>query len=273
MPIRERLQFEDVEGVRVGRVGWGLNTVFVVYRIGDVLIDTGPSNQWRPVRSFVSELPPRRLLLTHHHEDHSGNAARLAKLYDLLPEAPEASRDKLRRGYRTPPMQRFIWGSPRRVEAAALPERIDLPAGDPLIPIHTPGHSKDHHCLFRPECRALFTGDLFLSRRLTHMRIDEDLAVLMQSLADVLKLDFDVALCSHRGVAEDGRSAMADKLAFLKQLCADARRLHDDGVPEGDAVRRLLGPEDAVSHLSRYNISKRNLYRQAVQAADAAQPE
>lgn len=263
MPIRQRLQFEDVEAVRVGRLSTGINTTFVVYRIGDTLIDTGPSNQWRPVRAFVAEKPPERLLLTHHHEDHSGNASRLARLYDLTPLAPEASRAKLRRGYRTPPVQRFVWGRPYPVTTDPLPDRISLPAGDTLVPVHTPGHAKDHHCLFRPERRALFSGDMFLSRRLTHMRSDEDLAVLMQSLAKLLELDFDVILCSHRGPTEDGHAAMAEKLAFLKQLCLDARRLQTEGVPEKVATQRLLGPEDFLSRLSFGNISKRNLYRQA----------
>ena len=263
MPIRQRMHVGDVEAVRVGRLQSGINTTFVVYRIGDTLIDAGPSNQWRAVRAFVAEKAPRRLVLTHHHEDHSGNASRVARLYGLKPLAPEMSRDKLRRGYRTPPVQRFVWGPPRPVETDPLPDRIVLPAGDTLMPIHTPGHAKDHHCLFRPEHRALFSGDMFLSRRLTHMRADEDLALLMRSLAELLKLDFELVFCAHRGPAEDGFAAMTEKLAFLKQLCLDARHLHNEGVPENVGTERLLGPEDFLSKLSFGNISKRNLYRQA----------
>lgn len=264
MPIRERLRFNDIDGARVGRLNMGISTTFILYRIGSTLIDSGPSNQWSACRDFFDESPPERLLLTHHHEDHSGNAADVAKRYQLKPLAPELSRAKLKRGFRIPPIQRLAWGHAQPVATEPLPEAIPMPEGGRLLPVHAPGHAKDMVCLWWPERGYLFTGDLYLSKKLTHFRGDENLARLMESIAEVLKLDFQTVICSHRGVVEDGKSALALKLDYLKNLCGEARELRRQGVGERAAVKRLLGPENLLSRLSFYNISKRNLYRQAL---------
>ena len=58
MPIRKEYRFDNGEhsvlGTRVGRFNLGINTTFIVYRMGDTLIDTGPSNQWREVSRYWS---------------------------------------------------------------------------------------------------------------------------------------------------------------------------------------------------------------------------
>jgi glyoxylase-like metal-dependent hydrolase (beta-lactamase superfamily II) len=44
-------------------------------------------------------------LITHHHEDHSGNANRISQLKKLLPYAPLLGQEKLAKGYPTPLLQ------------------------------------------------------------------------------------------------------------------------------------------------------------------------
>ena len=78
MAEHQRLRHGDVEGLRVGRFGGKVNTTCILWRIGDTLIDTGPPSDWRPVRRFAGERSLRRVVVTHHHEDHAGNLARLA---------------------------------------------------------------------------------------------------------------------------------------------------------------------------------------------------
>lgn len=251
MPIRETFAFRDVRGARVGRFGFGINSTAIVYRIGPTVIDAGPPNQWPSVRRFLDRRPPRRLLLTHHHEDHAGNASRIARRYGLTPLAPARSHDRL------------AWGSPRPVETDPLPSRVELEDGSWLEVIPAPGHTDDMVCLLWAANGILFTADLYLSRRVTHLRADEDLGRLMQSIEQVLRLDFDAVLCAHRGVVEDGKQAFRDKLDWLGRLVDDVRELRQQGIGEGEVRRRLLGREDLVSWASVLNISKRNLIRQA----------
>lgn len=92
MSIRQHYKYEVVEGFKVGRFNLGINTQFIVYWIADTVIDTGPSNQWKYVKSFLLQQPVRQLLLTHQHEDHSGSAQK----FNLTPRAPSLSQEKLK---------------------------------------------------------------------------------------------------------------------------------------------------------------------------------
>ena len=265
MPIRQRYQLDQVEGAKVGRFNTGINSTFIVYRIGDTLIDSGPSNQWRAVRSFVAEMPPATLLLTHHHEDHSGNAARIARQYRLTPFAPELGRKKLASGFYIPPMQQLIWGKAQPVETRPLPNTFELANGMKLATVHTPGHAKDLHCLYFPDQGWLFTADMFLARNLKYFRSDERLDEMIDSLRKLLALDFDVIFCAHRGIIEEGKRPLADKLNNLLDLCHRAQMLHEKGVEIEQIVVELVGPEDWMARLTRYNFSKRNLIAEALQ--------
>lgn len=264
MPIRNRYQFHTVEGVRVGRYKMRLTSSAIVYRMGETLIDSGPSNQWREVLSFVAEAPINQLLLTHHHEDHSGNAARIARQYGLVPYAPELSRKKLAAGFWISPMQRLIWGRSQPVETQPLPDRIALTNGSELVAIHTPGHAKDLHCFYLPEDGWLFTADLYIARRLKYLRTDEDLGQLIQSINKVLTYDFAVVFCTHRGIIEKGKERLGEKRDNLLAFCQQAQALHHKGIELNEIVFRLLGKAGWVDRLTNYNVSKRNLVVQAL---------
>ncbi len=142
MSVRKHYQYKDVVGMKVGRINQGLNTNFIVYRMGETIIDSGPSNQWKYVKRFLDKSKVSQLLLTHHHEDHSGNAHYISKEYNIVPKAPQLARAKLKAGYKTPLMQRLVWGSLIPVETTALNECEYLTDGTKIIPVHTPGHAK-----------------------------------------------------------------------------------------------------------------------------------
>ena len=65
---------------------------------------------------------------------------------------------------------------------------------------------------------------------MTHLRTDEDLGRLVQSIEEVLRLDFDAVLCAHRGVVEDRKQALRDKIDWLSGLGEQARELQRQGL-------------------------------------------
>ncbi|MEM7335131.1 MAG: MBL fold metallo-hydrolase [Chloroflexota bacterium] len=264
MPIRKRYECQGVTGAKVGRFNWSLTSTFIIYRIGGTLIDCGPTNQWRVTREFVSEAPVKELLLTHHHEDHSGNAAKIAKANRLVPYAPELGRKKLANGFRIPLIQQIIWGKLDPVETQPLPQQMTLVNGMNVTAVHTPGHAKDLHCLYFPEPGWLFTADMFIARKIKMLRSDENLQHLMDSLEKLITLDFDVIFCAHRGPVEEGAQPLIDKLNNLKQLCYEAQSLHEKGASVEQIVVELLGPEEAMARSTGLNISKRNMIREAL---------
>lgn len=261
MSVRKHYQYKDVTGIKVGRLNQGLNTNFIVYRIGETVIDSGPSNQWKYVKPFLDGSKVSQLLLTHHHEDHSGNAHSISKEYNIVPKAPELAQAKLKAGYKTPLMQRLVWGSLIPVETIALNGCEYLADGTKIIPVHTPGHAKDLTCYFLPEKKYFFSGDLFIAPKLKLLRSDENLEQLLQSINKVLDLDFDILFCPHGGIIENGKDALKAKKDSVLSLAGKAQALNKEGLGLNDIVIDLLGKEDMVAKLTNGNFCKANLIK------------
>jgi glyoxylase-like metal-dependent hydrolase (beta-lactamase superfamily II) len=265
--VSKRVEHESVAGIRVGRFGGKINTTCIVWRIGSSVIDTGPPNQWPAVRRFVRERTVERVLLTHHHEDHSGNAARIRSEFGVGVFAPPGAIPPLRDGFPLRPYQHVVWGRPPRMEAVPVPDFVDAGDGYALRAVHSPGHSPDMTCYLEPERGWLITGDLFLSKRTRYLRIDEDLSSLLASLRRILDEEFDTLFCSHRGVVKDGKDAIRVKLEGLEELCGKVRALGDEGRSEGEIARELLGREDLISWITGFHMSKRSLVRGCLRAS------
>lgn len=258
MSVLDSFRYKDLDALRVGRFDLGINTSFIVYRLRDTIIDTGPSNQWKYVKPFIQSAPFHQLLLTHHHEDHSGNAGRIHKLTGVQPIAPANTVEILKRGFRIPPMQKLIWGSAGKADAAVLPEEVRI-GGESVAPIFTPGHAKDMTCYLLPDRGWLFSADLYIANYLKFLRSDEHVPTLLESIRQVLDHDFDVILCPHRGVVEQGEQRLREKYDYLLNLAAQAQELERQGQGAEVIAQKLLGKENLMSILSRYNFSKRNL--------------
>ena len=262
MPVRQLYQHQRVQGVKVGRFNHGINTQFIVYRMGSTVIDAGPSNQWRHVAKFLKKEPVKQLLLTHHHEDHSGNAQRIAKLFSITPKAPKLAQAKLATGYPTPLLQKIVWGSPRPVHTLNLADTEFLEDATKVIPVHTPGHAKDLTCFHVPSEGYFFSGDLYIAKTIKMLRKDEDLIELINSLRKVQQLDFTTLFCPHGGIIQDGKQALQLKLNNILQLCSEVKELAEKGWPIDQIAQYLLGPEDATAKLTNGNFSKTNLIKQ-----------
>jgi len=262
MPVRQHYTHEIVEGRKVGRLDKGINTQFIVYRMNETVIDAGPSNQWRHVRSFLDQVPVKQLLLTHHHEDHSGNAQRIADRFDLVPKAPRLSQQKLANGYPTPMIQKIVWGNPRPVKTETLGETEYLADGSSILSVATPGHAKDLTCYLLPEQGYFFSGDLYIAKTIKLLRSDEDLPQMITSLKKAISLDFEVLFCPHGGVFKDGKKALQGKLKNILELCSKVQELDQRGWDENQITLKLLGQEDMIGKLSRGNFSRLNLVTQ-----------
>ena len=259
MSVLARFQHEDLDAFRVGRFNLGINTSFILYRIGGTVFDTGSTNQWHLVKDFIREKPLEQLILTHHHEDHAGNAGNIQRMTGVTPIAPELTGEKLRTGFKIPLFQKLIWGSPGKASAAILPDEIQLSSGESIQAIYTPGHARDMTCYLLPDRGWLFTADLYIANRLKLLRIDEDIPTLLNSIQKVLTYDFDTLFCPHRGVVPEGQQRLQEKYNFIVNLAGEAQHLHQKGLSVIDISDQLLGKEGWFSILSGYNFSKRNL--------------
>ncbi|MGI9283447.1 MAG: MBL fold metallo-hydrolase [Endozoicomonas sp.] len=261
MSVLERFQNQDLDAIRVGRFNLGVNTSFIVYRLGETVIDTGPSNQWRFVKPFIAEKPLEQLLITHHHEDHAGNIGRISQMTGVTPLAPELSLEKLRKGYSTPLMQKLVWGSPGKAEAKPLPGEISLGSGERIEAIFAPGHAKDMTCYLLPERGWLFSADLYIANHLKMLRADEDISTLLKSTLQVLDYDFELICCPHRGLVKEGKKKLREKYDYIINLAGEVQALNQKGASVIEITDQLLGKESVISLISGYNFSKRNLVK------------
>jgi glyoxylase-like metal-dependent hydrolase (beta-lactamase superfamily II) len=257
--MTERFQHGEVEGLRVGRFPIRANTTCILYRLGSTVIDTGPPNQWRAVRTFLAERAVRQVVVTHHHEDHSGNLAPIRRRFQAPVYSPRLGLGELVSGFPLRAYQRLFWGRPEPVEAQALPEQVPLGDGRALAVIPAPGHSADMTCFLDRERGWLFGGDLYIAGRTRLLRQDEDLRSEIASLRRVLAYEFDTLFCAHRGVLPAGKAALRRKLDFLESLCQRVADLHRQGSSPREITRRLLGREGLMTLVTGFHFSKRNL--------------
>jgi len=238
------------------------------YLVDGLLLDCGPPAAAHELLRFLEGRRLEGLVLTHHHEDHVGAAAALARR-GLVPRIHAAGVRPLNHGFPVQPYRRLVWGMPARVAAEPLGTEVRTRALS-LEVIHTPGHSPDHVCLFEPQRGWLFTGDLFLGERLRYLRRDEDLGALIASLRAVADRPARQVFCAHRGVVHDGPGALRRKLQLLEELRGRILDLLGRGLAQKEIARRLLGPEGPITWLSLGHFSARNFVRAV---ARASQPD
>ncbi|MFQ5632783.1 MAG: MBL fold metallo-hydrolase, partial [bacterium] len=114
MAIVEKLKHYNVEGIRLGRFTSKIYTTCIVYRLGTTVIDTGPPNQWKFVRTFLHEKKIHQVLITHHHEDHGGNGARLQTEMNAPVLSHRNGVSNHAKGFPLQIYRRITWGTPAK---------------------------------------------------------------------------------------------------------------------------------------------------------------
>lgn len=236
--------YGDVRYFRMARTFLGRAIYWTgVYLVDGLLIDSGPPNLARDVRTLVGALSVRQCVTTHYHEDHSGNHGVLARELRITPLAHTSAVSRLAQRETHPQLYRRVaWGARPAARVAPLADRLDTPHFTFDV-IHTPGHAADHVALFEPTRRWLFSGDLYLAPKLRYLRADEDVYAMMDSLKRVLELEPEVLFCQHRGRVEHGRELLQQKLSFLVELGGRIHMLHDRGWTDAAIARALPGSD------------------------------
>ncbi len=269
MHIIQKLRFGGVEShiFGFGPLGPPLMSVSI-YRIDDLLIDTGQSHMRKFILSALSGKKISKILLTHHHEDHSGNAAAIRKAFgaDVLGH-PQARR-KMMNGYRILPYQHIIWGKTEPVDVIPYPDIVETTTGRYRVrPIHTPGHSPDHTVYLEEENGWLFSGDLYLGDRIKFFRSDESIDRQIDSIRRVLTYNFDSLFCAHRPRPVNGKERLRRKLSFLEDFHGTVGTHLEKGYPEKKIIRIMDDGKDRFTKcFTMGNASMANMIRSSIRA-------
>ena len=104
-------KFGDIEAVKLGYgpIGPPFMSVYL-YILDGLVIDTGQRHMQKAVIELLGEKKLQQVLLTHHHEDHSGNASAICKQHHIEAYGHPLAVQKMATGFRILPYQRLIWG-------------------------------------------------------------------------------------------------------------------------------------------------------------------
>lgn len=223
------------------------------YLIDRVLVDSGFASVGDEFLRTVRSLSVRGVIVTHQHEDHTGNAPTLAREgvpLRMHPGCEAVLRERPPIGF----YRRVVWGRPARLTAALLP--FDP---SPLEMIALPGHTPDHLAVWDPVRRILVSGDLFLGVKVRVAHHDEAPMELVKSLRHAAALEPRLLLDAHRGPLRNPVALLNAKADWMEATMEKITSLSNHGVSERDITRRVLGREDLVGWVSRGEYSKRSL--------------
>jgi len=223
-------KFQEIAVINLGYAPVGSPLMGVhMYLFDGLLVDTGQSNMAKHALAFLENKRVNRIVLTHHHEDHSGNAALLSARHRAPVLAHPVTAEKMRTPTPICPYQHIMWGSAAPCTVLPYPATIQTERFE-LTPIHTPGHSRDHTIYLEKNRGWLFSGDLFLGEQIKYFRRDEEMIDQIKSLKRVMALDFDTLFCAHRPAWKNGKAKIQKKLSFLEDLHGRVEALHHKGV-------------------------------------------
>ncbi|CAA0125672.1 Hydroxyacylglutathione hydrolase [BD1-7 clade bacterium] len=275
MALLQTIDQQDIHGIRVGRRypggGYGLTGSCIIYQHGDSVIDTGPANQWKFVRDYLQHYSIRQALITHYHEDHSGNAGHFHSCFGCNVLSHPEAHSHLRDGIPMNWVRRVFFGRNAQVEPASLPDQIDTGNGE-LQSLNLKGHSPDSMSFFDAENGRLYSGDLYVASRIAYMQREESIGGYIDSLNQALALDFDTLCCAHRGIINDGKTALRKKRDYIENLAGTVEQLHQAGKNSQQITLEILGREDMRTYLSGGLISKHNVVLSCLDYLDRASP-
>lgn len=231
-----------------------------LYRIDDLLIDTGPVHSRPQVQQALAGATVTQIVLTHHHEDHVGNAATLGAKYGCTPRIHALGIPLVARTPQLPTYRRLVWGTPAPVTAEPLGEWLETERYRFRI-VHTPGHAVDHVALHEPSQDWLFSGDLYLGDRIPRGFRSDDLSQLIASLRTLLAIPDCMLFCNHSGYHAGHQHRLGRKLDFLLGIQQKAIVHFEEGRSIGEIARALGLSDNFYRFLSGGEWSGRNLVR------------
>jgi endoribonuclease LACTB2 len=220
-----------------------------------VLIDTGIPAARHELATLLTTAPVRGVIVTHHHEDHAGNAEWLASEGIPLWIA-DSTRAMVRNIAPLRAYRRYTW-------TPMPPLRSDVTAFEPesLQIIPTPGHSVDHHVVWDSSTRTLYAGDLFLSVAVRIAHHGEDPWASIASLDRAAALEPERLFDAHRGIVHNAAGALRAKAAWTRTIIAQITDRIGAGDSNTQILRTVLGGESLTGRLSGGEYSRRNFIR------------
>jgi glyoxylase-like metal-dependent hydrolase (beta-lactamase superfamily II) len=243
----------------------GRERVIGAWRVGDVVLDPGPSSCLEQLLPALERDPPAVLALTHIHLDHAGASGTLAGRFPDLevwvhprgaPHLVDPSRLLSSAGRLYGAHMQRLWGEVLAVPAERIRVLSDGETVGPFEVAFTPGHAS-HHVSYRHRPSGwAFTGDVAGVRIAGGPTMaptpppDIDLPAWRDSLALLESWNPTRLAITHFGAHADVAEQLARLREYLDQAESLARERGADGFAAAIRARvtATTGPEVAATY-------------------------
>ncbi len=226
------------------------------FYIDGLLIDTGFEHVKNEVLNAAKKLSLKNVVITHQHEDHTGNCNLLQRELQVPVYAHPEAIKAIEKPSAIEVYRKLMWGNPS--PAKLLPVKKHYKTGRFTIEaIHAPGHCIDHTCYFEPENRYLFCGDLYLSESLTGFMIGENIVDHFTSLKKVIALEPAVLFCGLKGRLENGAERLQRKYDVWWKICCRVKELYEANASREKIMKDVFGGEIYFYYFSQSNWGRR----------------
>mgnify|MGYP001157800496 CR=1 FL=1 len=224
------------------------------FAVRGVLIDSAFDDAGPELMAWVAAHRPAGVIITHAHDDHGGNAERLARAgvpLQMTPDTIALLQAPMRRGWH----RRWTWGGMPLLTSPVTP--FSAPG---LDLIQAPGHSPDHHVVWDAERETLFAADLFLSVKVkvAHPVHREDIRQQIGTIRRILELRPKRVFDAHRGLLTDGASLLAAKANWMEETVGRIDRRLAEGWSARAIIRDVFGGESVFAYTTLGDFSRAN---------------
>ena len=253
--------FEDVLQIMLCRYDEMVpGAVVSAYLVDGLLIDTGPSYTAEELTRFLEGHQLTAVVNTHHHEDHISANKFLQDRFAVEIFAHFLSVDKISQTPNLYPYQEEVWGYP--VPSIVKPLGNEIRTQNCLFEvIHTPGHDRDHVCLFDGKNGRLFSGDLFLGTRPVSSRPMEDNWQTIEDLKKIRSLNPKSIFSASGLVLFDPVPRLDKVIAALEEMGNTVKNLHQKGMTPHRIMERIFGREAPIAERTQTQFSSENMVR------------
>lgn len=253
MFTKKSFEQDSIEGVNLGKGTvslFGVTLSVYSFSVDGVLIDTGSKSLEKQFMPFFKQQDVDQIVITHHHEDHTGCAQVLQNEMKLPIYMNNIKIEECRHKANYPLYRKIFWGKRPPFDATPLGSTFQSRNATWDV-IETPGHAVDHVALLNRETGQMFTGDLYVQRKTKVVLRDESIPTIINSIRKVLEYDFDTVFCCHAGFIRDGRKALERKLQYLLDLQGNVLKMHEEGLPPEQIKERLFPKSFPIVFFSR----------------------
>lgn len=220
-----------------------------VFLVDGVLIDTGPQTLLEDFIPFFKKGDFDQVVITHHHEDHTGGAKWIQDHFKVPIYIHEDAVDLCVTAADYPLYRQIVWGQREGFTAKPLEKKFKSRASQ-WEAIYTPDHAFDHMVLLNHSTGTLFSGDLFVTPRPKVMLSFESVPVIMESIRKVLAYDFEEMYCSHAGYVRNGKDMLKRKHDYMEKMSVEILELYDKGWSVEEIQSKLMPPKYPIIGLS-----------------------